>query len=114
MSKILIAALLVHIQQKSFVGNIVITRACEKYNVSTCHPLNEIEYCFCAANLCNGPNYVPESDDEELEGGSGTEPTKDLDDGICCGVTRTTNDTKSGANVIRSITFLVCNFIWLI
>ncbi|GJQ88787.1 hypothetical protein Trydic_g12864 [Trypoxylus dichotomus] len=91
-------------------GNTVITRACQTVKPSECYTINEIDYCFCDTNLCNGPDYTIESDDEELDEGSGTESGKEYP--TSTEIIQQKSD--SGADVIGSVPLLICTFMWLI
>lgn len=56
----------------------MIRRSCEDILISDCQKANDVLYCYCASNLCNGEEIIPyppesriPSDDEDILEGSG-------------------------------------------
>lgn len=55
-----------------FLGRVTF-RDCESLNINDCSRANNIEYCYCSHDLCNG-RWIPNADDEDdgIEEGSGS------------------------------------------
>ncbi|KAK9712241.1 hypothetical protein QE152_g25003 [Popillia japonica] len=93
----------------NLLGRTIVSRACETGKFRGCYSINGGDFCFCHSNLCNGLNYNFESDDEELEEGSGTEPPPQFD-----ATTELIPRKSSNANVLKSVILPVYLILWLI
>lgn len=64
-------------------ADIVIRRSCENIKISDCQKANDVLYCYCFTNYCNGEdiitvksdNTIPSDDEDILEGSGYTRKT---------------------------------------
>ncbi|KAL3289511.1 hypothetical protein HHI36_022928 [Cryptolaemus montrouzieri] len=59
------------------IGEDVIVRSCEDLAVNDCQKANNVKYCYCTRDLCNGLSiaFTPSDDEDDIEGSGTTIPT---------------------------------------
>ncbi|XP_049822214.1 uncharacterized protein LOC126265293 [Aethina tumida] len=80
-------------------GNVT-KRSCDPNKINDCQKANQVEYCYCSKDLCNGDQLLETTDDEDILEGSGSNK---LSKEIVATTTVTTVTQKTSRASIKNV-----------
>ncbi|CAH0562039.1 unnamed protein product [Brassicogethes aeneus] len=87
-----------------------VKRTCEKLKLNDCQTANNVEYCYCTKDLCNGDKLLETTDDEDILEGSGVD-TNSINNVIATMKPKTSQASIKEISYIFYITIIYVNSI---